>query len=213
MSKNYKSQREGAYEEIKRRIITLFYKPGSYLNEAMLSADLEFGKTPVRQAIDQLRLEGMLDVMPRKGLIVRPISFDEITQIANVRIVLEGYCAELAADRCNQEDIARLTDIIEQLNTAAEAQDTDKLMELDRDFHSAISSASKEQVLSEILAGLHDRSLRFWFISLSEKQQVGNILNEHQAIFDALRARDPAAARKAAEHHIKSFLKNISPAI
>ena len=209
-SKTYASQREGAYEAIKQRIITLVYKPGAYLNEAMLSADLEFGKTPIRQAIDQLRLEGMLDVMPRKGLIVRPISFDEIKQIVNVRIILEGHAAALAADRSNQDDITRLSSILDRSKLAAEAQDTVTLMELDREFHTVISSASREQVLSDILAGLHDRSLRLWFVSLSERQQAQNILDEHQAIFEALQTRDPVAARKAAEHHIRSFLTNIS---
>jgi DNA-binding GntR family transcriptional regulator len=204
------SQRSLAYEEIKQRIITLVYKPGSYLNEAMLSDDLEFGKTPIRQAIDQLRLEGMLDVLPRKGLIVRPVSFDEIKQIANVRLVLEGHCAALAADRINASDLEKLSDILSKTKDFAEAQDTAELMKLDREFHSTISNACREQVLAEILLGLHDRSLRFWFISLSEKHQVANILKEHKKIFAALQSRNPEAARLAAEDHIRSFLKNIS---
>jgi len=203
------SQRSRAYAEIKQRIITLVYKPGSYLNEAMLSADLEFGKTPIRQAIDQLRLEGMLDVMPRKGLIVRPISFDEIRQIANVRLVLEGHCAALAADRITPSELETLSDILIKTEEFAEEQNTAGLMQLDRDFHSAISYASKEQVLAEILSGLHDRSLRFWFISLSEKHHVKSIIEEHRNIFRALQSRDPEAARLAAESHIRSFLKNI----
>jgi len=127
----------------------------------LISDDLEFGKTPVRQAIDQLRLEGMLDVMPRKGLIVRPISYEEIRQIADVRLELESYCAGLAAERISEKELQDLEDLLLSTKMAAAAHDTVSLMELDRKFHNLISEAANNPVLGSLLSGLHDRKLRF----------------------------------------------------
>ena len=203
------SQRDLAYEAIKRRIIDLTYKPGSYLNEAMIGDDLEFGKTPVRQAIDQLRLEGMLDVMPRKGLIVRPISYEEIRQIADVRLVLESYCAELAAERISAKEIQELEDVLVDAKTAAAAHDTALLMELDRRFHNLISAAANNPVLGSQLSGLHDRSLRFWFITLSKPKHVSQILKEHREIVESLKAHDSQRAKEAAQVHIRSFISSV----
>lgn len=73
-----RSLRARAYEEIKRRIITLRYEPGAYLNEARVSEQLGIGRTPVHQALDRLMLEGMVEVIPRKGVVVRPVSLDEV---------------------------------------------------------------------------------------------------------------------------------------
>ena len=127
----------------------------------LISDDLEFGKTPVRQAIDQLRLEGMLDVMPRKGLIVRPISYEEIRQIADVRLELESYCAGLAAERISEKELQDLEDCLLSTKMAAAAHDAVSLMELDRKFHNLISEAANNPVLGSLLSGLHDRKLRF----------------------------------------------------
>ena len=84
------SLRDAAYEAIKHRIITCAFRPGEYINEAYVSAVLGIGRTPVHQAIDRLMLEGMLDVIPRKGVIVKPVSLDEIMQIVEVRLLNEG---------------------------------------------------------------------------------------------------------------------------
>ena len=204
------SQRDSAYEALKHRIITLVYRPGSYLNESMIGEDLEFGKTPIRQAIDRLRLEGMLDVMPRKGVIVRPISFEEVSQIASVRIVLEGYCVEQAAEKISADDLDTLLDVINQTKEVALKQDSIGLMSLDREFHHLVSTASNNQVLVPLITGLLERSLRFWFISLSKPEHVAKTIDEHFEIYEALKKRDPARAKAAAEHHIRSFLKSIS---
>src|SRR4051812_42750255 len=92
------SLRDTAYAAIKHRIITCAFKPGEFLNEASVSATLGIGRTPVHQAIDRLMLEGMLDVMPRKGVIVRPVSLDEVMQIIEVRLLNECPCVRLATD-------------------------------------------------------------------------------------------------------------------
>lgn len=204
------SLREQAYEMIKRRIITLAYKPGSYLNEAMISTDLGLGKSPVRQAIDLLRLEGMVEVIPRKGVIVSPLSLQEIRDINEVRIVNESYCASLAAERASDQEIARLEAILEKGIQAANLRDIETQMELDREFHGTIASAARNPVLAELLRNLHERALRFWFVSLTEPTHGKRIWLEHKSIVDAIKQCSAEKAEKAMASHIESFRNNVT---
>ena len=201
---------EQAYEKIKQRIITLGYEPGSYLNEAMISTELGLGKTPVRRAIDQLRLEGMIDVMPRKGVIVKPVSLQEILDIADVRMITESYCARLAADRASESDIVKLEAIIADGMSSTESRDIESQMALDREFHNVISVAAKNQVLAEVLRNLHERSLRFWFISLTDPVHGKRVGREHTAIVNAIKRRDGDKAEAAMKRHVESFRKNVT---
>ncbi|MDB5508222.1 MAG: transcriptional regulator, GntR family [Hyphomicrobiales bacterium] len=204
------SLRDAAYEAIKHRIITCAFKPGEYINEAFVSATLGIGRTPVHQAIDRLMLEGMLDVIPRKGVIVKPVSLDEIMQIVEVRLLNEGYCVRLAADRADADEIAHLSDILARAAQWIEARNSEQLMKLDREFHWVLARASKNAVLGDWLAKLHDRSLRFWFISLNKAGHHESVQAQHEAILSAIRARDPDGAEQAMRAHIEAFRENLT---
>jgi hypothetical protein len=136
------SLRDQAYEAIKRRIITLDYAPGEHLNEAAISEALGIGRTPVHQALDRLMLEGMIDIIPRKCVIVRPISLDEHLQLTQVRLINEPYCASLAAERADADEIEAMRALLDRAHGRMEARDVAGLMDLDRDFHASISRAS-----------------------------------------------------------------------
>jgi len=85
-----------AYEKIKQHITACEFRPGDYLNEAELSERLGIGRTPVHQAIDRLMMEGLVQVMPRKGIIVTPVSLNDVAQTIEVRLLNECHCARLA---------------------------------------------------------------------------------------------------------------------
>ncbi len=204
------SLRDAAYEAIKHRIITCVLKPGEYVNEAYLSSTLGIGRTPVRQAIDRLMLEGMVDVIPRKGVIVKPVSLDEIMQIIEVRLLTEAYCVRLAADRADRDEIIHLSDILARAHQWIEARNSEHLMLLDREFHMVLARASKNAVLGDCLAKLHDRSLRFWFISLNRPGHHKSVQDQHQAILAAIKDRDPAGAEDAMRAHINAFRNNLT---
>jgi DNA-binding GntR family transcriptional regulator len=207
------SLRARAYEEIKRRIITLNYRPGEYLNEAMISEQLGIGRTPVHQALDRLMLEDMVEVIPRKGVIVRPVSLDEVLQLVEVRLVNETHCAALAAERASEAEIDEMGAILEPTQTLIDLRDIEGLMLLDRNFHSSISAAARNRVLANILLTLHERSLRFWFISLSDEAHLVEVRDQHVDIHAAIKARDGARASKAMREHIDSFRQNIMKSV
>lgn len=198
-----------AYEKIKHEIITLRFRPGEYLNEAQVSKLLRIGRTPVHQALNRLMLEGMVDVIPRKGVIVKAVSLNDVLEMIDVRIINEAYCARLAVERADESDIAELTRILDESEKKATAADTVRQMMLDRDFHSTLARSAKNSVLAECIRTLHDRSLRFWFISLRDPVQHVAVKQEHRAILDAIKARDPDAAADAVRKHIESFRTNV----
>src|SRR5580692_229521 len=108
------SLRDAAYEAIKHRIITCAFRPGEYINELQLSALLNIGRTPVHQALDRLMIEGMVEVIPRKGVIVKPVSLNEVLQIIEVRLINEPFGARLAAEHANDTDLAELGDVLKR---------------------------------------------------------------------------------------------------
>jgi len=198
-----------AYEKIKHEIITLRFRPGEYLNEAQVSKLLRIGRTPVHQALNRLMLEGMVEVIPRKGVIVKAVSLNDVLEMIDVRIINEAYCARLAVARADESDIAELGRILDDSEKTVTTSDTVRQMMLDRDFHSTLARAAKNAVLAECIRMLHDRSLRFWFISLRDPAHHVAVKEQHRAILDAIRARDPDAAADAVRKHIESFRANV----
>jgi DNA-binding GntR family transcriptional regulator len=199
-----------AYDAIKHRIITCGFRPGEYINELQLSALLKIGRTPVHQALDRLMLEGMVDVIPRKGVIVKPVSLNEVLQVIEVRLINEPFGARIAAEHANEDDLNELADAVARARHWASVRNVQNLMLLDREFHLLIARATKNDVLTELMRNLHERSLRFWFISLNAPKLYGTVQDEHAAILDAIRKRDPDKAEAAMRRHIESFRAKVT---
>src|SRR5215470_778422 len=126
------SLRDAAYEAIKHRIITCKFKPGECINEASVSALLGLGRTPVHQAIDRLMLEEMVEVIPRKGVIVKPVILQDVMQMIDVRMINEAHCARLAAARADDTHVAALAAVLKRAREAITARDINSMMMLDR---------------------------------------------------------------------------------
>jgi len=200
---------ETAYEKIKHRITACEFRPGDYLNEAELSDQLGIGRTPVHQAIDRLMIEGLVQVMPRKGIIVTPVSLDSVVQTIEVRLLNECHCARLAAERASETDIGSLEGILARAETELPRRNSERLMRLDREFHGAIAQSSRNPVLTDVLGRLHDKSLRFWILSLNTPGHHTRVQTQHRAIFDAIRTHDSSAAEHAMRDHIEDFRRNL----
>lgn len=205
-----RSLRDEAYEVIKSRIIMCDFRPGEVLSEAAVAAALGLGRTPVRQAFDRLMRDGLVEVLPRKGVVVRPISQDELAHMVELRLLNEGFCARLAAERAEPRHLAMLEANVAAGRRAAEARDVPTLMALDRGFHTIISTAAGNPVLGEILKNLHERAQRFWYVSLRAPEHHHRVVDEHAAIAAAIGAHDVEAAEAAARAHIRSFADNLN---
>ena len=204
---------ETAYEKIKQQITACEFRPGDYLNEAELSERLGIGRTPVHQAIDRLMMEGLVQVMPRKGIIVTPVSLEAVVQTIEVRLLNECHCARLAAERASEEDLRILDDILARAEKELPRRNSERLMRLDREFHGAIAQSSRNAVLADVLGRLHDKSLRFWILSLNTPGHHARVHAQHRAILDAIHAHDPLAAEQTMRDHIEDFRRNLLSSI
>lgn len=204
------SLRDTAYEAIKRRIITCDLKPGEVLSEGVLSTELDIGRTPIHQAIDRLAAEGLIDVLPRKGIMVKPISLNEIFDIIDIRLVNEAYCVRRVAELADAGDLARLTANLDATWEAAKTREIETMMNLDRAFHALLAASSRNAVLPDIMGNLHDRSTRLWFISLRSNEHHVRVCEQHAAVVEGIRKQDPDAAEKAIRVHIEAFRDNIT---
>jgi DNA-binding GntR family transcriptional regulator len=204
------SLRDQAYEAIKDRIITLAFRPGECLNEASVSALLGLGRTPVHQALDRLMLEEMVEVIPRKGVIVKPVVLHDVLQMIDIRMVNETQCARLAAERAADSHIENISKVIGRAGQAIGRRDIHTLMMLDREFHSELAAASKNFELAEVLRKLNERSLRFWFISFTTPDHHHSFQRQHEDVFEAIRKHDCDAAEQAMRVHIEAFRKSVA---
>jgi len=209
-SRPAKSLLDQAYDEIKLRIITCRYRPGEVLSEAAISDELGIGRTPVHQAIHGLMMDGFIAILPRKGVMVAPVGLEEVMEIIDVRLVTECYCARLAADRADYSELQNLQRILDASEKVTNNRDIEKIMLFDREFHDALARTTRNTVLADVLHSLHERSLRFWFISLRDPDHHHSVLAQHRRIVAALQSRQPDAADNAMREHILAFQRNLT---
>lgn len=203
------NQAEVAYERLKCAIVTLAIAPNTPLNEAIICEELGLGRTPVHQACHRLALEGLVQIVPRKGLLVPPLSMDDFFDLVGARRVNEPACAALAAERMTEGELEELAGIVSNSRDIAR-EDLAGLISLDQRFHEIIATASRNRVFSTFMKNLNDRSARFWALSLSNDSHRAETIEEHERIVEALRQRDPDLAAQAMRDHIDSFARTLS---
>ncbi len=203
------SQNELAYNGLRDRLTALVYRPGEHLNISNLVDDLDIGRTPINQALHRLANEGLVQILPRKGVVVSPLSIDDALHLIDVRLANETLCARLAAEHITPAGLQALESILRELDTAVAARNLQQVTNLDRVFHEQIAQASGNPILIEILKVLHARSQRFWAISLSSEGHLAEVSGEHRAILQALRDGDATAAASAVTAHVLSFRQSL----
>lgn len=126
---------ERAYAEIKQRIITLGYRPGQFLNESTICGQLAIGRTPVHEALHRLKLEGLVEIIPRKGILVRPDSLNDVIALLDARLVVEAHSIGLAAERASAAVLAKLSDLLRRSQRTIASGSMAEFMALDVQFH------------------------------------------------------------------------------
>ncbi len=198
-----------AYQTIKRKIITLEYRPGQYLNEVQVCKSLGIGRTPVYHALHRLMVEGLVEIIPRKGVIVLPNSLNEVLALLEARWLIEPYCAGLVVSRANPQDVEILKEILERAQNAAQKAQTEKFMELDVLFHGTLARIAGNPILEDMLKGLHDRAARIWYLHVWQKSDMLLTHDEHYAVFDGIACGNKEAAMTAMQQHLTSLRRRI----
>lgn len=197
-----------AYRVLKWRILTLEAPPGAFYREEDLCRLLGYGRSPVHQALHRLKYDGLVDILPRKGIVVRAFTPEHINRLIETRLPLEVEMARLAAARAGAEQVRALRARLAEGRALLEKPDREGLMTLDRDFHRGLAECTGNPVLIEILENLHQRSLILWHVSVSSGGRDYEVVQgEHERILEHVAARDPEGASQAMREHIGRFLR------
>lgn len=202
------SLRDTAYDEIRKMIVTCELRPGQPLTVTELAEALNIGRTPVIQAIDRLAVDGLVDVMPRKGIVVSPVSLDDFMEVIEMRMVNETAAVRWAAERGSRAEIAMMETNLTAIWQAARDRNIEEFISLDRDFHRLITQSAGNRILGDVLSSLHDKALRFWFISLKAPDHNIRVCEQHAAIIEGIKSGKLDVAEKAMREHIASFQMN-----
>src|SRR5947209_11706688 len=140
-----------AYVELRDRIVTLRIAPGAPIDEDMIGAELEMGRTPVREAIKRLALENLVTVFPRRGTFASEINITDLAHISDVRVQLEGHAAYRAAQRITESQRAELAGLMIELDVRRGKEDVEMLMDFDATVHRFIYRCAGNPFLEETL--------------------------------------------------------------
>jgi DNA-binding GntR family transcriptional regulator len=192
------SQAYAAYNAIKRRIFMGEFAPGTRLREVEVANLLTLGRTPVREALKRIQDEGLLRHEPGRGLVVAVMDQQEVGELYAMRESLESTAASLAALHATEAEILNMEAILQEGG--------DDPVTLNLRFHEAIYSAAHNRYLIRLVRSMTDTTYLLGRSTLDQQDRAEAAMQEHMAIFEAIRSRDPEAAAVAARHHIRQAL-------
>jgi DNA-binding GntR family transcriptional regulator len=199
---------ERAYFDLRDRIVTLRLPPGTALVEDELMKELEIGRTPLREAIKRLALENLVEVRPRRGTYVTDVNVADIVHITEVRAELEGYAAQLAAMRMEDDGRLEAEALLDELEHL-DPQDSEALMQIDERVHRLAWAAAGNPYLLDTLEGYFALSLRIWYLVLDRVPGLWTAVHDQRAMIRAMLTRDGPRARALMKEHILEFQREI----
>ncbi len=197
---------DDAYRLLKWKILSMELGPGSFLNEQELAATTGFGRTPIHQALHRLKYDGLVDIRPRKGVLVRTWSPTDIRHLVEARKPLEEAVVRLAADRATDAEIEATRALLATGHGLIAASDRDGLLRLDQEFHRGLARMSRNPVLAEVVESLHQRSTLLWFIPIADRTEYQAVQAQHEAILKAVAEHRPDDAVVAMRAHLEGFV-------
>lgn len=206
------SLEEQVYLELEEEILSGKLTRGAPLGEIALSARLGVSRTPVRSAIHRLAEEGLVETVANKGAVVVGITTEDLIDIYKIRVRLEGLASAIAATRINKDDLRTLRESVELSEfylKRIDASDTDRLKELDSQFHETIYKVSGNRLLCKTLSELHRKIKLYRKLSLSVPGRLECSVLEHKEILEAIEAHDAEAADRLTSLHIERALDNL----
>ena len=201
-TKEYASLSDKVYHHLRDDITEGRYHPGDYLVELKIADELNVSRTPVREALKQLELEGLVSSQPNRGVVVIGITNEDIRDVFTIRHLLEGQAAYWAAERISDQQLDQLSELVELMDLYTRKNDTEHLVRLDSKFHEVIYEACNSKTLYHILTSLHQNIHRARQSSLGMPNRAPNSLEEHRSIFSALERHDADAAKSYMEQHV-----------
>jgi DNA-binding GntR family transcriptional regulator len=195
-----------AAHRIRELIVSLELPPGSPISERALMERLGLGRTPVREALRTLAQEKLVEVYPRRGIVVAPV---DLASLSEARIALESYAARCAAERATPEEKAIARALLRELPDAADAHDERALIELDQRIHRHVYASAHNPFIESTLNEYYVLTLRIWFLALDRVARLDDAVTEHRELLEAICEADPSRAEAVMRSHIQGFERAI----
>jgi DNA-binding GntR family transcriptional regulator len=205
-----RSLTERVYRDLRRAIITGSIAGGTRLVESNLAADMQVSRTPVREALHKLALEGLLYSIPRAGYIVEEMSEYDVEDLFDVRIKIEQMAARMALEKIGPNEIEQLARNLEKADRVLQNAEIRLMAELDTEFHGVIYKAARSKTLYRICQTLSDHTLKYR-IALIDKPEMGHKTRDgHYEIYEAILSGDGNRVDRAVQSHLELAKKDIS---
>lgn len=205
----YLPLRDVVFNTLRRAILKGELKPGERLMEIALADKLGVSRTPIREAIRKLELEGLVVMAPRKGAKVASITERDLNDVLEVRKGMEVLAISLACKRITGEELDKLEAIEQSFQSLIESGNLTELAEMDVKFHDTIYQATNNQRLVQLLNNLREQMYRYRMEYLKDIAVRRTLAEEHKAICEALRGRDEGKAQNYVSVHIDNQQKAI----
>ena len=209
----YLPLRDVVFNTLRRAIITGEFAPGERLMEISLANRLGVSRTPVREAIRKLELEGLVIMIPRKGAQVAKITEKSLRDVIEIRCVLEEFAASLACERITEEGKEKLKEAHRQFVEAAQTNDIIDIVEKDEQFHDAIFQATCNDRLITIINNLREQFYRYRMEYVKDIEQHSVLVTEHEQLLHAIFNQDRETAKQIMRTHLKNQQEGVIQAI
>ncbi len=209
MAGTEKSLRGQVFDKIRSDILNGKYKRGEELVESAIGKELGISRTPVREAIRQLELEGLVQLVPNKGAFVTGISEKDVRDIYLIRARLEGLAARMAAKNITPELLEAMEETVVLSEYHAKKEHYEQVCEMDSKFHKLLYKASGSRILEHTLTDFHQYVQRVRMASIMQKRRMEKSNDEHDAILTAIREHDEEKAELVATRHISNTVENL----
>ncbi|MBN2808150.1 MAG: GntR family transcriptional regulator [Deltaproteobacteria bacterium] len=190
-------------------IMTGSLKEGDKINENKLCQSIGVSKTPLREALRVLSVEGLIELVPNRGAFVTQPEFSEIREMFDVMILLEGFCARTACEKMTQKDFSQLEKIHDRLEQQCANQDQEGYIRVNHQYHSFVQELAGNQNLNQIIDGLRKKILLYRFQSLNAPGRMAESIQEHRLLLEVFRQRDHLKAEALMQNHLKRQLTTL----
>ena len=205
----YLPLRDVVFNTLRQAILRGELKPGERLMEIQLANKLGVSRTPIREALRKLELEGLVNMVPRKGAEVADITEKSLRDVLEVRKALEELSVQLACEKITEEEIEELKRVAERFKDTLDDQDVTKIAEADVAFHDVIYTATDNQKLILLLNNLREQMYRYRVEYLKKEEAYPQLIAEHEELIDNISKRNKEEATRNMCEHIDNQVATV----
>ena len=207
--KNTKSIRQKIYDHLREQLLSGAIQPHQHLIEAKIAEEIGTSRTPVREALHSLELEGLIESIPRVGYVVKPLSEEEVEEICEIRAVVEGLAARWAMEKSREKLAAELKRSISLSEEKISNGNAKAFVDMDAQFHEIIAKFSGSKRLLELAQTLRRHMLRYRIESIYLNDNVLRAIDGHKGILEAIEKADLEEVNKAIKYHLDQVKKDV----